>query len=364
MKQLFFYLYIIYTVTRGMSSIVIWQKEEKNNRKEKIMGKNGQNGKNILFKEALREWQNSKKGLVKESTYVNYSNLIESHLVPDIGAYALSSVSTELLNDYLKKKLCSGRLDGKGGLSPKTVYELRSVLIYTIKYAKQSGYSCKIADDRLFCPKGRKPQIRVFTRQEQERLEAYLFQETSPLHISILVTLYSGLRIGELCALKWGDIHLSNGVISIKRIISRIRDLSPDAPTKTKIIIDLPKTECSSRDIPLPDFIVEFLGRFRQEKEVYLLTGTKKYMEPRSCLNNYKQVLLKAGLEDFNFHTLRHTFATRCVESGFDVKSLSEILGHANVNTTMQRYVHPSMDLKRKEMNKLEQICVCGQNFL
>ncbi len=318
----------------------------------------------ILLKQALREWQDSKKGLVKESTFVNYSNLIESHLVPDIGAFALSSVSTELLNEYLKEKLCSGRLDGKGGLSSKTVYELRSVLIHTLKYAKQSGYSCKDTDNQLFCPKGRKPRIRVFTRQEQERLEEYLFRETSPLHISILVTLYSGLRIGELCALKWGDIHLNNGIISINRIIIRIRDLSPDALTKTKIIVDVPKTECSHRDIPLPDFIIEYLSRFRQEKEVYLLTGTKKYMEPRSCLNNYKQVLSKAGLENFNFHTLRHTFATRCVESGFDVKSLSEILGHANVNTTMQRYVHPSMELKKREMNKLGQICVYGKDFL
>ena len=321
------------------------------------------NRKNVLLKQALREWQNSKKGLVKESTYVNYNNLIERHLVPDIGAFVLSSVSTEQLDDYLRKKLCSGRLDGKGGLSPKTVYELRSVLILTLKYAKRLGYSCTTTDNRLFCTKGRKPQIRVFTKQEQERLESYLFHETSPLHMSILVTLYSGLRIGELCALKWGNIHPDSGIISINRIIIRIRDLSPDALAKTKIIIDMPKTECSNRDIPLPDFIANYLNKFRQEKDVYLLTGTKKYMEPRSCLNNFKQVLSKAGLEDSNFHTLRHTFATRCVENGFDVKSLSEILGHANVNTTMQRYVHPSMDLKRKEMNKLEHLSVCGQDF-
>lgn len=326
--------------------------------RKRIMKKNEKTEK-ILLKQVFLEWRDSKKGLVKESTYVNYSNLINGHLLPDIGAFTLSAISTELLDEYLREKMYSGRIDGKGGLSPKTVYELRSIIILALKYARRAGYPCKISDYQFFCPKGKKTQIRVFTRQEQELLEEYLFREASPLHISILVTLYSGLRIGELCALKWGDIHLGNGIISIKRIIIRIRDLAPDALTKTKVIVDMPKTECSSRDIPLPDFIVEYLSKLRQEKEFYLLTGTEKYMEPRSCLNNYKQVLSKAGLEDFDFHTLRHTFATRCVESGFDVKSLSEILGHANVSTTMQCYVHPSMDLKKREMNKLEQISVC-----
>lgn len=325
------------------------------------MEKNREINRKILLNQVFQEWQDSRKGLVKESTYANYRNLIDTHLAPDIGSADLSSISIEMLDNYLKGKLCSGRLDGKGGLSPKTVYELRSILILTLEYAKRRGYSCSAADNRLFCPKGRKPQIKVFTMVEQRRLEEYLFKEASPFSMSILITLYSGLRIGELCALKWGDIHLNNGIISISRIIIRIRDLSPDAPSKTKVIIDMPKTECSNRIIPLPDFIVEYLNRFRQGEDIYLLTGTEKFMEPRACLNRYKQVLAKAGLEDFTFHTLRHTFATRCVENGFDVKSLSEILGHANVNTTMQRYVHPSMELKRKEMNRLEKVCIYSQ---
>lgn len=325
------------------------------------MGKNREINRKILLNQVFQEWQDSRKGLVKESTYANYRNLIDTHLDPDIGSAVLSSISTEMLDNYLKRKLCSGRLDGKGGLSPKTVYELRSILILTLEYAKRRGYSCDAMNNRLFCPKGRKPQIKVFTLLEQRRLEEYLFKETNPFSMSILIALYSGIRIGELCALKWGDIHLSNGIISISRIIIRIRDLSPDAPSKTKVIIDMPKTECSIRIIPLPDFIIEYLNRFRRGEDIYLLTGTEKFMEPRACLNRYKRVLAKAGLEDFTFHTLRHTFATRCVENGFDVKSLSEILGHANVNITMQRYVHPSMELKRKEMNRLEKICIYNQ---
>lgn len=327
------------------------------------MKKNGENNQEKQLSQVLREWQDSRKGLVKESTYANYRNLTDRHLIPDIGSTALSLISTEMLDNYLKRKLCSGRLDGKGGLSPKTVYELRSILILTLEFAKKRGYPCSVADTRLFCPKGKKPQIKILTLSEQKCLEEYLFKEASPFHISILVTLYSGLRIGELCALKWGDIHLNSGIISINRIIIRIRDLSPDAHSKTKVIVDMPKTECSKRTIPLPDFIVEYLNQFSREENIYLLTGAEKYMEPRACLNRYKQVLEKAGLGDFTFHTLRHTFATRCVENGFDVKSLSEILGHADVNTTMQRYVHPSMELKRKEMNRLEKICIYKQKF-
>ena len=131
---------------------------------------------------------------------------------------------------------------------------------------------------------------------------------------------------------------------------------------KTKILISSPKTQSSNRLIPMPSFVMKVLSQIKQEADIFLITGTISYMEPRTYLEKYKQILKKAGLKPFPFHSLRHTFATRCVESGFDTKSLSEILGHANVNTTLQRYVHPSIDVKKEQMNRLQKISIWGQN--
>lgn len=155
---------------------------------------------------------------------------------------------------------------------------------------------------------------------------------------------------------------MESGTIRIHKTMLRIQDLTPDARRKTKVLIDCPKTESSNRVIPMPSFLMAFLKQHRMAKDVYLLTGKRAYMEPRICLEKYKRLLIRAGLDSFTFHTLRHTFATRCVENGFDAKSLSEILGHANVNTTLQRYVHPSITLKQEQMNRLENISILGQS--
>ena len=196
---------------------------------------------------------------------------------------------------------------------------------------------------------------------EQEQLEQILFHNPEPLKIGILIALYGGLRIGELCALQWGNLHLETGTVTVNRTLIRIRDLAPNALRKTKLLIDHPKTESSNRIIPLPSFIIDLLREHRQNDESYLLTGTFMYLEPRTCREKYKKILEKAGLRPFTFHALRHTFATRCIESNFDVKSLSEILGHSNISTTLQRYVHPSLELKREQMERLEKISIWGQ---
>ncbi len=250
---------------------------------------------------------------------------------------------------------------GKGGLSPKTVADIRSVLLQILLYAQRRQYPCA-AQSHMFYPKNRQSATRIMTREEQAKLETVLFQCPDPLHLGILTALYAGLRIGEVCALQWGDISLESGTIRIHKTMLRIQDLTPDARRKTKVLIDCPKTESSNRVIPMPSFLMAFLKPHRMAKDVYLLTGKRAYMEPRICLEKYKRLLIRAGLDSFTFHTLRHTFATRCVENGFDAKSLSEILGHANVNTTLQRYVHPSITLKQEQMNCLENISILGQS--
>lgn len=315
----------------------------------------------ITLEEVAWEWLASRKDSIKESTYAHYTNLVRRHLLPYLGQRCLYALTPEVLDGFLREKLRTGRADGKGGLSPKTVADIRSVLLQVLLYARRRQYPCA-AHSHMFYPKNRQPTAKIMTREEQAKLEEVLFQCPSPLHLGILTALYGGLRIGEVCALQWGDISFESGTIHIHKTMLRIQDLTPDAKRKTKILIDCPKTESSNRIIPMPSFLMAFLMQHRMAKDMYLLTGKRAYMEPRICLEKYKRLLARAGLEPFTFHTLRHTFATRCVENGFDAKSLSEILGHANVNTTLQRYVHPSITLKREQMNRLENISILGQS--
>ena len=215
----------------------------------------------------------------------------------------------------------------------------------------------------VFHPPVDKPVIKVLTRKEQEQLESFLCQHLGSLEAGIIVALYGGLRIGEICALQWGDINFENETIQVSKTMIRIQNVNKaSGEKKTKILISSPKTQSSNRLIPMPSFVMKVLSQIKQEADIFLITGTTSYMEPRTYLEKYKQILKKAGLKPFPFHSLRHTFATRCVESGFDTKSLSEILGHANVNTTLQRYVHPSIDVKKEQMNRLQKISIWGQN--
>lgn len=313
--------------------------------------------KKVTVSQLLEEWMNWKKDMIKESTFVRYNSLINKHIRPELGGYYLASLSAETVNTFLRNKLRGGKKGGESGLSAKTVLDIRSVLILSLEYARQQKYPCLITG-KLFSPRNQQPAIQVLTREEQERLEEILFDDPQPVELGILIALYGGLRVGEICALQWGDIQLENGIVRVSKTMMRIPDLDSDSVRKTKILIDCPKTESSNRIIPLPAFLVEFLSEYRREGEAYILTGTTSFMEPRLCQRRYKKVLERANLPCFTFHTLRHTFATRCVEKGFDPKSLSEILGHANVSTTLQRYVHPSLDVKKEQMERLAKVSV------
>ena len=171
-------------------------------------------------------------------------------------------------------------------------------------------------------------------------------------NIGILICLYTGLRVDEICALHWNDISLKEKTLYIHQTLQRLQNENINGK-KTSLILSTPKSSCSIRTIPLPDDIAVVLDNFPCKKEGYLLTGTDSCIEPRTMQNHFKHVLKEATIEETNFHTLRHTFATRCVEAGFDIKSLSEILGHSNVNITMNRYVHPTLELKRQNMQRL-----------
>ena len=196
-----------------------------------------------------------------------------------------------------------------------------------------------------------KKEMRVFSKEEQKQLLAHITANMDIYKFGILLTLYTGLRIGELCALRWDD--LGDDCIMVRRTIQRLQRQDSNA---TELHIGEPKTPSSIRKIPIPSFLKDIIQAFRQKsqgKEYLLATDRVPLAEPRIMQIKFKQCMQDIGLQDATFHTLRHTFATRCVECGFEIKSLSEILGHTNVQTTLNRYVHSSFELKVDNMEKL-----------
>lgn len=222
-----------------------------------------------------------------------------------------------------------------------------------MEYAKYNNLNVCCNLGKLSIKKKEK-EMRVFSIAEQEALVRVLITDMDLYKFGVLLSLYTGIRIGELCALKWEDFSLSEGVLKVRKTMQRIQDTDNVASHKTKVIITEPKSICSIRTIPLPTFIAEITYRYVTNPGAFILTGdSNRYVEPRTMQNRFKGYVRESGIATANFHALRHTFATRCVEVGFEVKSLSEILGHANVNITLNRYVHSSLELKHLNMNKL-----------
>lgn len=312
------------------------------------------------FQQMADEWLLLKKPTVKPSTYAHYVNIVENHLIANLGYYYMQEITQDKLEQFLLKELSCGRMDGTGGLSYKTVYDIKTILKLILSYAERKGFK-GLSSIQLSLPSIKSKPIQTLTRQEQETLEHFLYEKSEPFYLGILLSLYTGLRIGEICALQWKDFNFEEGTLCVNKTLIRIQDIEPDAVAKTKVLIEKPKTQCSSRIIPLPDFLLVYLKKRLQNPENYLLTSNQSYIEPRVYLDKYKKVLKDAGIKNYNYHALRHTFATRCVENNVDIKSLSEIMGHSNVNITMQRYVHPSLDTKRAQINKLSSIVICGQ---
>ncbi len=239
------------------------------------------------------------------------------------------------------------------GLSSNTISSIISVLKRIFEYADKQlkinmDYFKRLGVKQNFAP------IKILTISEQKKLNNYLINNLTPCNLGILMSMYLGLRIGELCALKWCDISFDEHIVSVNKTMQRLQT-DENGTVKTKVIITKPKSLSSDRKIPIPDNIYSLLINMEHCDNTFLLTGEEdKYLEPRTMQNKFKTVLQICKIDNVNFHTLRHTFATRCVELGFDIKSLSEILGHSNVNITLNKYVHPSMTLKQKNMNMLQ----------
>ena len=324
--------------------------EEKNRKDE--------TSKKVLFESWLDEWLNAKKTNVKESTFIRYRNSIENHIKPNLGKYSIEEIDYSTMESFVSHLSLAGKLNDKVGLSPKTINDLLTITKETFKYAQNHGVEIKCNFNGLSAKK-HNTDMRVLNKSETKQLVDYLNSDLDIYKSGVLLCLFTGIRIGELCALKWKNISLENKTIKVEETMQRIQKLNSSEDAKTKIIITAPKSFTSTRIIPIPDFVVEILKCYKKDSDSYFLSEKNKTMiEPRTMQNKFQKYIKECGIPKANFHSLRHTFATRCVELGFDIKSLSEILGHSSVKITLDKYVHCSMDLKRMNMSKLQ--CAFG----
>lgn len=305
----------------------------------------------MLFKELTQIWLVGKQAKLKRSTFYHYENLIRNHLDNTLGALRLCEINNQVVSRFFS--MLTGT--GKRQLSNSTVKSVIYITKAAINYAVRCGL---MEDPRIYYESPGKSckSDRVLSRQEEDQLTCFLLANRTPENTGILLALFTGIRLGELCALHWKDINLKDSFIHIQNTVSRLP--CADGIKKTSLVLEMPKSASSIRYIPIPDFLNKLLSidAARHQKEEFIISGScTKIPDPRTMQNRFRQNEKQAGIPLYNFHILRHTFATRCVELGFDIKSLSEILGHASVNITLNRYVHSSMEMKKKQMLLLQQ---------
>lgn len=290
------------------------------------------------------QWLAAVKLKCKPSTHNKYSNICKNHIVPLIGKYRMADLSSANIEEMLEKR---------SSLAPKTRSDILCVIKMIISYAQQCGCNCQLNLKALSIriPKG---TMRVLSVSEQERLNQQLIAENTLRSVGILLAMSTGIRIGELCALQRKDLSFDNGLLHIGATMQRIQ--TDGENTRTKIIISEPKSACSTRDIPLSEQHIRFFRQYYENmpERAFLLSGEiGRFVEPAALRYYFGKITNACKLEGVHFHTLRHTFATRCVEAGVEIKTLSEILGHENVKITLDRYVHSSVEFKRDNMEKL-----------
>lgn len=304
----------------------------------------------IQIQELCKQWLEINMNKLKESSRAKYSSMMEKHIIPELGTYYIHEITTECTAEFADDLLSQKHL------SVKTVKDvlllLHSVLIYG--YERSNNQMTPI---RIIYPKEEHKELRILNPQEQSRLMDYLQKDMDLYKLGVMIAITTGLRVGEICGLKWENISFETHTLSVKTTVQRIKNTDEKLLDKKTIVkIGTPKSDNSIRSIPLTDSVLKYCRKFRCEDEkTFILTGTDSFAEPRILQRKLAGYYKACNIEGAHFHTFRHTFATRCVEVGCDVKTLSEILGHSSTVITMNRYVHPDLNLKRENIRKLEE---------
>ena len=290
-------------------------------------------------------WKEEKRQFVKKSTFAAYSLIVETHLQPAFGN--LTAVTEKDVQDFVLQKL-------NGGLSQKTIKDMLIVLRMILKFGAKKNYCVYAPIDVIFPTDRERQELEVLSIANQKKIMRFVEDNFTFRNLGIFICLSTGIRIGEICALTWDDIDTDNGVIHIRKTIQRIY-VKENGIKKTELLIDTPKTATSMRDIPMIKDLYEILKPLKKvvNNDYFVLTNEATPTEPRTYRNYYKKLLDKLGIPPIKFHGLRHSFATRCIESKCDYKTVSVILGHSNISTTLNLYVHPNYEQKKKCIDKM-----------
>lgn len=326
----------------------------------------------VLVKDWLVEWLHNYAHItVRPSTYISYEGYIYNHIIPIIGDLPIQKLTPPIVQNFYNDRFLNGRTDGKGGLSSKTLRNMHNMFHQAMEQAKINGLIMQNPTDNAIIPKSQKKEMRVLSIDEQLRLLSVTHLHR--LGFAIKFDLATGLRIGELCALKWSDLNYQKKTVKISRTLQRIktnqmeREELDGSENMTMVVEGDVKTSSGFREIPIPDKIwMELLQHQQRQQQEYLSLGVPiladgyvfampfgTCVEPSTMRDALNYLLDVAEIDHANFHSLRHTFATRAIEAGMPVKTLSDILGHSQVQITMDLYCHSSIDHMRDSMNAL-----------
>ena len=297
------------------------------------------------FQEIIRLWREDKKQYVKTSTISAYTLLIENHILPAFGK--ADRINEADVQEFVFEKLNSG-------LSQKSIKDILIVLKMILKFGVKNGYFEYTQIDIKFPTQRERQEIEVLSRSNHRKVISHIQENFTFRNLGIYICLCAGMRIGEICALKWEDIDTENGIISVKKTIQRVYMIEGEE-RYTELILDSPKTKNSIRDIPMTRDLLKLLKPLKRivNNNYFVLTNEAKPTEPRTYRNYYKQFMQEIGVPILRFHGLRHSFATRCIESKCDYKTVSVILGHSNISTTLNLYVHPNMEQKKRCIDQM-----------
>jgi integrase len=294
------------------------------------------------------QWIRYHSQFIKESTYSNYRNIIDNHLAKDFTDFSLEDFSNNVLQNYVLTKYTSGSTNNNS-LSIKTVKDIMVVLKLSLRYAFQEQVISSFDLSVKYPKTTMNRTLTTISKFEISKIIDTVKQSTDTRDIGILFGLLSGMRIGEICALKYSDISFKENNINVSRTLQRIYTKKD----KTKIIETTPKTNSSFRTIPLSRELKALLSSHSNKTDNYILSDSNIPVEPRLLRKRFNSILKQCKIQHYTFHTLRHTFATKCIEAKIDYKTISVLLGHANISTTLNLYVHPNTTQKKRAINKL-----------
>lgn len=297
----------------------------------------------VTVNQIFSEWLENIRHKVKESTAANYHMKASKHILPVFGDKSAENLTDSDICTFIQSKQ-------QAGLSNRYISDMLIVMKSMFKYAVRA-YHIYNPMEYVEMPRAKAPEITLLDEKEQEKLQKYIRNNPNRATLGVALSMTTGIRIGELCALQWKDIDLEKRILTVSKTMQRVQIQGCDK--KTKLVITEPKSESSRRKIPIPKGMADFLEKFRGNDNAYIVSGKEKPIEPRAMQYRFQKILKNVKLPSVHFHALRHIFASTCMKLGFDVKALSELLGHSSIELTLNRYVHSSLEQKIKYMERL-----------